>query len=102
MFEVSRFPLMSLGRWPDVLSIDASLGRAMEWGDADAGEYSSPLRGELKPDRGCEAGDVGFDGYDGAAGRREGPMRGVVPDTCGPLRGSVIAVLSRLFVARSV
>lgn len=38
MFEVSKFPLMSLGRWVVVLSNDASLGRAMERGDADTGE----------------------------------------------------------------
>lgn len=38
MLEVSKFPLISLGRWVLVLSNDASLGRAMERGDADAGE----------------------------------------------------------------
>lgn len=89
---------MSRPGWLEVFSYGASLGSA-ERGDALSGEYSSLLLGELKPDKGCVAGDVGLDGYDGPVGRRAGPNGGVDPLTC--CRGSVTAVLRRLFAARS-
>jgi hypothetical protein len=96
--EGSWFPLMSRPSWLAVLSYGASLGSA-ECGDAVTGEYSSLLLGELKPDKGCVVGDVGLEGYDGPAGRRAGPSGGVDPLNC--CRGSVTAVLRRLFAARS-
>lgn len=92
---------MSLGRWADDPSNDSSLGAVAECGDAAIGEYSSPVRGELKADKGCDAGDAGLDGYEGPAGRRAGPTGGVDPRICCPPRESVTAALSRLYAARS-
>ena len=57
------------------------------------GEYGS--RGELSLDKGCMAGDVDSEGYEGAEGSRAGPTGGLDSDICAIENGSGCVELIR-------
>jgi hypothetical protein len=56
----SSCPLKSRAKWPADTSNVPSLGVKIGLGDADFGEYST-TRGELYPEMGSVAGEVGFE-----------------------------------------
>lgn len=70
-------PFEPRAEFVDEVSKKGSFCSTADRGEAETDGNTSPVLGEFNPERECVAGDVGFEEWDGPAGRRAGPIGGL-------------------------